>query len=238
MKRWITAIGVVASIAAVDNTVVGQTCGSNEVLCGTQCVEPLEGFYFCDAGRGIEPHHVSAVAGTGEQSGAAAADFDNDGYVDLFIPQAAGTPDLLYRYDSGLQGFVNVASQAGLDSTVSGRGALWLDFDNDGWLDLFVMGDDSSSTPIFRLYRNDIGIAAGCLTDAGIDCFVPVAPSGFPNPTGGQRGGLCAGDIDIDVYVATWDVPSDIFLFRNDGNGLFAAAGMRRWLGESTVRSV
>jgi enediyne biosynthesis protein E4 len=86
-------------------------------------------------------------------------DFDNDGYVDLFI--ANGDPHHLYieepvlaRWD-GTQRFIDVARQSGgfFDTKHVGRGAAFADFDNDG--DLDVLMNVLNNTP--RLLRNDGG---------------------------------------------------------------------------------
>jgi hypothetical protein len=86
-------------------------------------------------------------------------DFDNDGYVDLFI--ANGDPHHLYieepvlaRWD-GRNRFVDVARQSGgfFDTKHVGRGAAFADFDNDG--DLDVLMNVLDNTP--RLLRNDGG---------------------------------------------------------------------------------
>ena len=50
-------------------------------------------FHDVGAKRGIGPYQNEL----GFASGIAAADYDNDGYVDVFVPQAAGVPDQLYR---------------------------------------------------------------------------------------------------------------------------------------------
>jgi hypothetical protein len=78
----------------------------------------------------------AGVAGKDYAFGAAAADFDNDGRVDLLVSELHGVT--LYR-NLGGGSFEDVTSKAGLDNR--GRWAVasaWLDFDNDGDLDLFV----------------------------------------------------------------------------------------------------
>jgi enediyne biosynthesis protein E4 len=83
--------------------------------------------------------------------GAAWGDFNNDGYLDLYVvdsgsdPEGKG-PNRLYR-NNGDGTFTDVASSAGVDDLVAsrGRGAAWGDYDNDGFLDLFVTnGEDNT----------------------------------------------------------------------------------------------
>jgi hypothetical protein len=67
--------------------------------------------------------------------GAAAADFDNDGKVDLYVTALGG--NRLYRNLGGLK-FVDATAPAGVASAGFSTGAAWVDYDRDGRLDLFV----------------------------------------------------------------------------------------------------
>ena len=78
----------------------------------------------------------SGTAGEGYSMGAAAADYDNDGNIDLFV--AGVRHNLLYR-NLGNGKFKEVAAQAGINSDRWSVGGAWLDYDNDGLLDLFVV---------------------------------------------------------------------------------------------------
>ena len=97
---------------------------------------------------------VTDQAGLGSISNNRAAawgDFDNDGYLDLYVvnsgtdPEGKG-PNYLYRNNQDGT-FTDVASSAGVEDLVMsrGRGAAWGDYDNDGFLDLFVTnGEDGT----------------------------------------------------------------------------------------------
>lgn len=82
---------------------------------------------------------VTAKAGVGGGGqfgmGAAAADYDGDGFRDLFVTSFGGT--LLYR-NNGRGGFEDVTQRAGVAIEGWTTHAVWFDFDNDGMLDLFV----------------------------------------------------------------------------------------------------
>jgi tetratricopeptide (TPR) repeat protein len=74
---------------------------------------------------------------------AAAADYDRDGRVDLFVTNSAkGAPNFLYR-NLGDGTFAEVARQAGVadwnDEGGVAMAAVWGDVDNDGWPDLFIV---------------------------------------------------------------------------------------------------
>jgi hypothetical protein len=83
----------------------------------------------------------AGVAGKGYELGVAAADYDNDGDTDLFV--AGLRANILYR-NRGDGTFEEVTAKAGLAARDPEYGTLWavgaafFDYDNDGWLDLFV----------------------------------------------------------------------------------------------------
>ncbi|HEV3438898.1 MAG TPA: VCBS repeat-containing protein [Gemmata sp.] len=88
------------------------------------------------------------------------ADYDNDGFLDLFVC-CQRQPCLLYR-NKGDGTFEEVAARAGLGNLIGCLGAAWIDFDNDGYPDLFVNIDGSiaggarpaiSQQPQWHLYR-------------------------------------------------------------------------------------
>jgi len=75
--------------------------------------------------------------GTGACIGAVWADYDNDGYEDLFVYKW-GRPEL-FRNERG-RGFTRVTEQAGLPEWINAGTATWFDYDNDGLVDLFIGG--------------------------------------------------------------------------------------------------
>src|SRR5207237_2773302 len=79
---------------------------------------------------------AAGVAGAGYSMGAAAADYDNDGHVDLFV---AGVGRNILYHNRGDGTFEDVTQQAGIKSGPWSVGAAWFDYDNDGLLDLFVV---------------------------------------------------------------------------------------------------
>jgi len=103
-------------------------------------------------------------------SGVAWGDYDNDGWVDLFIVNDVGpvtlseaeiarSPARSVLYRNNRDGtFANVTLESGIDFHGSGMGAAWGDHDNDGWLDLFVSAWGENA-----FYRNN---GDGTFTDA------------------------------------------------------------------------
>lgn len=75
--------------------------------------------------------------GEGSSMGAVWADYDNDGYKDLFLYRW-GKPELFHNI--GGKKFENVTAGSGLPRWVNSNCAIWFDFNNDGLLDLFIGG--------------------------------------------------------------------------------------------------
>jgi enediyne biosynthesis protein E4 len=86
--------------------------------------------------------------GTGVSTGAVWGDFDNDGYEDLFLIKW-GRPELFHN-DQG-HGFTRVTEQAGLPPWINANTAIWLDYNGDGLLDLFVGGYYSEDIDLWHL---------------------------------------------------------------------------------------
>ncbi len=169
---------------------------------------------------GIGPY----VNAAGMNAGVAVGDYDGDGNPDFFVPNGLGVADQLYRNLGGGQ-FEEIASSLGLASTHNNRGALWVDFDSDGDLDLLVAADDFQQSTIFvpstlTLHRQNVD---GTFTDVTLEAGLfgalndPVA-----NPDN-HLGGLAAADLDndgfLELLVTFWRGYS--FLYHNEGDGTF-----------------
>ena len=166
--------------------------------------------------------------GTPENSGfvwhgAAAADFDNDGWIDLFVTGA--NRNFLYLNDKK-GGFRDVSKEAGVEILAAGTAPLVFDFDNDGDADVFVsaVGQQILLENRFKqtgkLEFNDVSLEAGVAKDA----------IGFSAVAGDVN-----GDGRLDVYVTSYNrygqvTPDSWFratngtpnlLFINQGDGTF-----------------
>lgn len=87
--------------------------------------------------------------------GCAVGDYDNDGHLDLFVPNYGHNQ--LYR-NNGNGTFTDVAARVGVGVENHAVGSDWGDIDNDGDLDLSVIsyvGDPGKQTPMNALFRND-----------------------------------------------------------------------------------
>jgi hypothetical protein len=93
----------------------------------------------------------AGLAGSGYSMGAAAADFDNDGYTDLFI---AGVYRNQLYHNLGDGTFEDITQKSGINSNYWSVAAGWFDFNHDGLLDLFVV-NYAKWTPAFDRFCGD-----------------------------------------------------------------------------------
>ena len=161
-----------------------------------------------------------------------AADYDNDGFVDLLVTGYGRT--IVYHND-GNGHFTDVTEKAGVKVDGWAISSTWLDYDKDGCLDLFVgryvkfdpkyrayYAADNYPGPLDyegetnRLYHNNCNGTFTDVTDkSGIGSYV------------GRTMGVTAADFDNDgwddIYVA--NDRTENFLFRNKHDGTFEEIG-------------
>lgn len=175
--------------------------------------------------------------------GVAAADYDNDGFTDLYVTNY-GT-NTLYR-NQGDGTFRDVTAAAGVPGGGWSASAGFFDFDNDGRLDLFVTryvewsfeknGYCGEKKPGYRAYchpDNYEPIANILYRNNGDGTFTDVsAKAGIAGSKGKGLGVAFAdydGDGSTDIYVANDSFQS--FLFENTGGGAFAEIGLLAGVG-------
>ncbi len=139
------------------------------------------------------------------------ADYDNDGFLDIFVLRGAwtphGEPNSLLR-NNGDGTFEDVTEQAALLSTHPTQTASWGDYDGDGWLDLYI-GNESVSGPRIpnQLFHNN---QDGTFTDVASEAGAAVI--GFVKA-------VVWGDIDndgmLDLFISRLREPN--VLLRNEG---------------------
>ncbi len=199
---------------------------------------------------------VTAAAGIGDGRFAVSAawlDYDRDGLVDLFAGNYVDwSPDLeagcgnppgycgpdayrpvapaLYRNAGGGR-FENVAARAGLDDpTDKAMGVAVLDYDADGWPDLFVGSDRVPA----KLYRND---GAGRFIDEGLRAGVALSERGRAR----ANMGVDAADYDRsgrpDILVGNF-LHEMLGLYRDTGDGFYVDAAPRTAVGRASYQSV
>jgi enediyne biosynthesis protein E4 len=190
----------------------------------------------------IDVTETAGVAGEGYSMGAAVGDYDNDGDQDIFV--AGVDRNLLFR-NTGGERFDDVTEKAGLSGGKKGKSwsvaAAWLDYDNDGDLDLFVVN--------YCKWTPDLDPYCGAMKEGWRTYCFPDRYQGLPNQLFRNNGdgsftdvselsgigkhvgkgmGVAIADYDndgfVDVFVANDTLPN--FLFRNNGHGVFEEAAL------------
>jgi hypothetical protein len=183
-------------------------------------------------------------------------DYDRDGKADLFVanyvqwtekgdlrcsldgktksyctPEAyPGTASKLYR-NMGRGRFEDVSQRAGVaDPTSKSLGISVLDYNNDGWPDLFVANDTQPN----KLYRNNKN---GTFTDVALTAGVAFGEDGV------ARGAMGADAADYDrsgrMALLVGNFSNQMLaLYRNEGDGIFADQAPRSQLGRSSQFSL
>ena len=109
-------------------------------------------YLFHNRGDGIfeDISHSAGVDRVAVTKGVAAADYDNDGYTDLYVSNLTGNNFLYHNNHDGT--FIEVAQQAGVQQPLTSFAAWFFDYDNDGWPDLFVTSYYMSVEETVRTY--------------------------------------------------------------------------------------
>ncbi len=184
----------------------------------------------------------SATGDAGYAMGVAAADYDNDGDVDLYVTNHGG--NVLYR-NAGNGRFDDVTARAGVDDARWSTSASFVDFDGDRRLDLAVVNYVAFTDDVHRACRGPRGrdyctpLAYRPQRDAlfrnrGGGAFDDVsAETGFGAEAANGLG-VIAIDVDADgrpeIYVANDMMPNQLWVLRSDGSmeerGLLAGVAL------------
>ena len=179
----------------------------------------------------------AGLKGIGYSMGAAAGDYDNDGYVDLYV---AGFNHNQLMHNNGDGTFKDVTEKAGVVGNVPGMGkawavtAGWFDYDNDGLLDLLVINYlkyDIANCKLceikgIRTYcspGNFEGTPNILYKNNGDGTFTDVSERSHLAKYIGKGMGVAFADYDndgfMDVFVSNDTWPN--FLLHNNGDGTF-----------------
>lgn len=167
--------------------------------------------FFHNNGDGTFTERTKEAGLTGETGGInlIQADYNNDGFPDVFVLRGNGLPNSLLR-NNGDGTFEDVTEAAGLLSFHPAHTAVWLDYNGDGYLDLFVgnrtvLGDPKPHP--CQLFRNN---GDGTFTECAKECGLGLV---------GNIRAVASADVNQDgrpdIYITYYG--SDGRLLRNDG---------------------
>ena len=240
--------GIGVAIADYDND------GNEDIY--ITCVGPNRLFRNLGGGKFADVTAKAGVGDPGFSTSAAWFDFDNDGKLDLFVgnyvewsvqtdqhctldgknksyctPQTyKGQSPTLFR-NRGNGAFENVTARAGLnDPAGKTLGVALLDYDDDGWLDLFVANDTEPN----KLYRNNHN---GTFTDNAVVAGVAFSESGTARAGMGVDAADYDGSGKQSVVIGNFTNES-IALYHNDGSGLFTDEAPTSGIGKMSAQSL
>ena len=202
---------------------------------------------------------VTAKAGVADPGFSASAvwfDFDNDGKLDLFVahyidwsiasdqycsldnknksyctPQNYKGQSSTLFHNKGDGTFENVTRRAGLyDPTSKSLGIALLDYDNDGWMDLFVSNDTEPN----KLYHNNHN---GTFTDVAVAAGLAYSEAGT------VRAGMGTDAADYDnsgwqsLVIGNF-TNEGMALYHNDGSGLFTDEAPKTGISRLSTKSL
>lgn len=189
---------------------------------------------------GLKFKDISEIAGIEAletwSTGVAVVDINGDGLMDVYVtaamyPEKEKRENLLFvnqgMNEKGIPVFKELAKEYGIADTGNGMGAVFFDYDKDGFLDLYVLNNEQSQTiPINyrqkivdgsavnndQLYKNN---GDGTFTNVTIEAGILIEGFGL---------GLAVGDINgdgwTDIYISNDYITNDI-LYINNGDGTF-----------------
>ena len=186
----------------------------------------------------------SGLVSTGYGMGVTAADFDNDGWTDLYITNLGGNQMFRNLGDDAPQ-FEDVTEITGTGSSRWSVPAIAFDVDRDGWLDLFVGNYVNYSVGANKRCTDELGVPNYCgplafapvpdllLRNRGDGSFEDVSrASGIESAFGGCLGAVAAdfnGDGWPDLYVANDGMPNQLWMHRGNpqsGEPIFENRGL------------
>lgn len=172
----------------------------------------LNFLYRNDGGTFVRRTGYPAVTDAHPSRAVSWGDYDDDGDLDLFVANEERHPNALYRNtvaETGTPSFVRTEAGALTADSASTMSSNWIDYDNDGDLDLFAANYGANA-----LYRND----GGTFTKVTHGALVTDVEPSF-----GSQWADYDNDGDLDLFVANAYAKSSVrdALYQNDGDGTF-----------------
>jgi enediyne biosynthesis protein E4 len=206
----VTADPVVSDNSPSDGATWADTDNDGDADCFVVNWYNVNNLYYTNNGNGTFNQITSGtqVNDAGYSETASWGDYDNDGFVDLYVTNSAGSfKNFLYHNDQN-GSFTKITTGAMVNDASASRSVNWTDMDNDGDVDLFVTNENNQNE---NIYRND-----------GNGTFTKIIAGALVTNGGNTMSSSWAdydNDGDLDVFVAN-DAANNA-LFRNEGNFTF-----------------
>jgi hypothetical protein len=181
------------------------------LVCSYRAFSPIQAINLADSTvsvvKSTNLHYCDGIAQDNEDNVYVTSWNTNSIY--RFDPTFGNPPELIYTNPGGP---ADISSGDPVNDGGSTQGVSWVDYDNDGFQDLFVTNLIYLASQNNCLYHND-----------GNGLFTKITGGSIVNDGGYSRTSTW-GDYDndgnLDVYVANWP-DQENFLYHNDGNGIF-----------------
>jgi hypothetical protein len=178
---------------------------------------------------------VNAAGNPEGSMGIASGDFDGDGDEDLFVTNIIGETFVLYKND-GTGNFEDARVPAGLAAPTAastGFGTDWFDYDNDGWLDLFVANGAVNAIEAQRGQPSPFRMKNQLFHNTGNGRFVETSAAGGPAFERAEISrGAAFGDIDndgdTDIVVTTNGGPVRLLLNQSGAHNHWLQIGLEQ----------
>ena len=198
-------------------------------------------------------------------SGAAWGDYDNDGWLDLFVVNEVGpltmnddeinrSPSHCALYHNNRDGtFAEVSEKAGVDFRGWGMAAAWGDYNNDGWLDLFIScyGENvfyhNNGNGTFTARTRETGLggrkgfwAGASWADFNRDGYLDLYVCGYVKYSYNEEAGaMLQYDVEVPASInPSAFEPERNLLYRNNGDTSFREIAIKSGVADANGRSL
>lgn len=180
-----------------------------------QAVPPV---FYKNLGNGaFERKNIAVLSdeGTGVSRGINILDFNNDGKLDLYITRSGGGLTDLLLLNNGDWDFTKIVVPTTSNYSTGFRSSTNIDYDNDGYVDVFVGQDANSFPPTLRnlFFRNNQGSGLTEITSSTV--ISEILNARDVNTVDYDNDGL------TDLFSVNFEQPGGIRMYKNKGDGTF-----------------